>query len=131
MDLPQRYPLAAAVVYVIDIPPSICGLMGQRDPHVQHPRPLDAPPRSAGAQAGPAVFFQRRRRGSQWLWMMAMFAFNCRVTTAASGVTATVGDDDIKSMGGGNAEMAIRFLLLLLYLGESTTIDRGIRDTGG
>ena len=45
MDLPQRFPLASAVVDAIDIPPSICGQMGQQDPHVQHPSPLDAMPR--------------------------------------------------------------------------------------
>ena len=39
--------------------------------------------------------------------MMVTFYFNCRGATAASGVTATVGDDDIISMGVSNAEMAI------------------------
>ncbi len=62
MDLPQRFPLAAAVVYVIDIPPSICGLMGQRDHmssipvHSTHRLILQAPKRdlqysSSGAAA--------------------------------------------------------------------------------
>jgi hypothetical protein len=55
----QRFPLASAVVDAIDIPPSICGQMGQQDPHVQHPRPLDAPPHPSDAQAGPAVFVHR------------------------------------------------------------------------
>ena len=109
MDLPQRFPLAtAAVDDAIDIPPSIHSWMGQRDLHVQHPHLLDAPPCPAGAQVGPAVFVQRRRGGSRRLWPTATFDFNCRGTTAASGVTATVGDDDIISMGGSNVEMAIR-----------------------
>ena len=110
MDPPQRFPLAAAVVDTIDIPPSIHGQMGQRDPHVQDPRLLDAPPRPAGAQAGPVVFVQRRRGGSRRLRTTATFAFNGRGTTAASGVTATVGDDDITSMGRSNAEKAIPYL---------------------
>ena len=55
MDLPQRFPLASAVIDAIDIPPSICGQMGQQDPHVQYPSPLDAPPHPADAQAGPAA----------------------------------------------------------------------------
>ena len=41
------------------------------------------------------------------LWTTATFDFNGRGTTAASGVTVTVGDDDIISMGGSNVEMAI------------------------
>ena len=107
MDLPQHFPLAAAVVNAMDIPPSIHGRMGQRDPHVQHPRLLDAPPCSAGSQTGPALFVQWRRGGSQQLLTMATFSFNGRGTMAASGVTATVGVDDIISMGGSNAEMAV------------------------
>jgi hypothetical protein len=107
MDLPQHFPLAAAVVNAMDIPPSIHGRMGQRDPHVQHPRPLDVSPCSTCAQTGPAVFVQRHRGGSQWLLTMATFNFNGRGTMAASGVTATVGVDDIISMGGSNAEMAV------------------------
>ena len=119
MDLvPQRFPLASAVVDAINIPPSICSQMGQQDPHVQHPRPLDAPPHPADAQAGPAVFVHRRRGGSRWLQTTVTFYFNGRGATAASGVTATVGDDDIKSMGGSNAEMVIHYFILLLYLGE-------------
>ena len=47
MDPPQCFPLAAAVITAINILPSICGQMGQRDPLVQHPRLLDAPPRPA------------------------------------------------------------------------------------
>jgi hypothetical protein len=107
MDPPQRLPLTAAVVDAIDIPPSIRGRMGQRDTHVQHPRPLDAPPRPAGAQAGPAIFVQRRRGGSRRLRTTAKFAFDGRGATAASGVMATVSDDDIISMRGSNADMAI------------------------
>ena len=61
----QRFPLAAAVDDTINIPPSIHCWMGQQDPHVQHPRPLDVPPCPAGTQVGPAVFVQRRRGGSR------------------------------------------------------------------
>jgi hypothetical protein len=56
MDLPHYFPLAATAIDAIGIPPSIYGQMGQQDPHVQHLRPLDAPPCPASAQAGPAVF---------------------------------------------------------------------------
>jgi len=107
MDLPQHFPLVAAVVNTMDIPPSIHGRMGQRDPHVQHPHPLDAPPCSAGTLTGPPVFVQWRQGGSQRLLTMTTFNFNGRGTTAVSGVTATVGVDDIISMGGSNAEMAV------------------------
>jgi hypothetical protein len=42
---------------------------------------------------------------------------------AASGVTATVGDDDIISMGGSNAEMAIHWLYpTTLSVGEAGKI---------
>jgi hypothetical protein len=70
---------------------------------MQHPRPLNVSPCPADAHAGPAVFVQRCHGGSRRLWMMVTFVG----MMAASGVTATVSDDDIISLGGGKAEMAI------------------------
>ncbi len=74
---------------------------------MQHPHPLNVSPCPAGAQAGPAVFVQWCRGGSRRLWMMVTFAFNGRGVTTASGVTVTVSDDDIISLGGSKAELAI------------------------
>ncbi len=54
----------------------------------------------------------------------ATLAFNGRGATAASGVTAMVGDDDIISIGGSNSEMALfaSFSPTTSSLGEASKI---------
>ena len=66
---------------------------------LQAPR-RDLPYSSSGAAAAADGFGQRN----------VHFQWQGDNGSAASGVTATVGDDDIISMGGSNAEKAIRYL---------------------
>jgi len=94
---PSTFPLAFAVRWDSRTHMSSIPVRSTRRLILQMPR-RDLPYSSIGA---------RCRGGSRWLRTTVTFYFNGRGATAASGVTATVGDDDIISMGRSNVEMAI------------------------
>ena len=83
VDPPQCFPLSVVLVAAIDIPPSLHGWMVQRDPHVQHPRPMRRlilqalrlrwyPPYSSSGAAAAVEGGRRQQhllsmaRGGQW-----------------------------------------------------------------